>query len=142
MIRYVASQDHDIRIIPHYEFVTEQTEFSGIVISGVDTPESRRTIWRAIQSSDVFVSLYMDGRLGGDEIYLLSIDPTNPDQIERYDKTLVLKGAVDQSCATRENPHSAFGIAQMVSMNLTLFFEGKPFRDAVRRNLRVDATRQ
>lgn len=139
MARFVEAQNFDIELILHTERVSEKTDLAGIVISGVDSLESRKSIWRAVQASDLFISLYIDARLGGEEVHLMTIDPSDPQQVELYMRTLPTAEPKDLSCVTRENPHSALGVAQMVSTNLSLYFKGEPVKGAIYRNLRLEA---
>jgi len=140
--RFVQRQDYDTRIIPHFERVTAATELSGIVISGVDTMASRMQIWLAVKESGPMIPIYIDGRIGDENVHMLTLDPCNPVEVERYETSLVSDSEIrDMSCTTRLNPHSALAVASMVSMNLTLRLAEEEVRDTVFRNLRLEARR-
>lgn len=60
---------------------------SGIVISGVDSMASRRSIWEAVRYN-VEVPLYIDGRMGGEILQLHVVRPCMIEDIERYEESL------------------------------------------------------
>lgn len=62
---------------------------SGIVIGAVDSMDSRRLIWDTIKKNAVSVPLYIDGRLGGQVIRVLSVRPQNRRDSASYAETLV-----------------------------------------------------
>jgi len=139
MQRFVEAQGYDTVIKPHYKRVDAKTKLQGVVISGVDTMASRNNIWQALKYNP-FVPLYIDGRVGDAYVHVMTIEPCNPTHIERYESTFFDDtAATDLSCSTRENPHSALAVAQMVSMNFSLFLQGEDVKDAVYRNLRHEA---
>ena len=140
MVRFVERQAFAMRVIPHQERVTESTELSGIIVSGVDSMMSRKSIWQAVLASAGYIHTYVDGRIGDELVHMLTVDPCEPVMVERYEKTLLDEGDIpDRGCTTRENPHSALAVASMVSINLTLRLAGEPVKDAVYRNLRQEA---
>jgi molybdopterin/thiamine biosynthesis adenylyltransferase len=139
--QFVERQGYDVTIVPHAERVAGNTVLEGIVISGVDTMSSRKVIWESVSRSASFIPVYIDGRIGDEYVYVLTIDPCDPLQTERYQKTLLGDNDVrDLSCTTRENPHAALTVAATVSTHLTLRLAGEPVKDAVYRNLKREAT--
>jgi len=64
-----------------------QKLLEGIVISAVDTMESRKEIWKAVRYN-VNVPLYIDGRLGGEIIQVFTVRPCQIEDIEIYEKAL------------------------------------------------------
>jgi len=140
VVVFVQRQGYDIVIIPHYERVTAATVLSGIVISGVDTMASRMQIWQAVRQCGPMTPVYIDGRIADENVHMLTLDPCNPAEVERYEKALIPdSGTRDLSCTTRQNPHSALAVASMVSINLTLLLAGQGVKDTVFRNLRLEA---
>ncbi len=139
-VAFVERQGYDTVVIPHAERITALTDLSGIVISGVDTMASREQIWEALKVSGPMTPIYIDGRIGDERVHVLTLDPCNPIQAERYERSLIPDSpTTDRSCTTRANPHSAIAVASMVSMNLSLLLAGEPVKDAVYRDLRLEA---
>ena len=81
---FAERQESDCQVVPHTEFVTADTPFDGIVISGVDSMKSRSHIWDAVKFNPL-VPLYMDGRIGGEQLQLLSLNPSDIDGIDAYE---------------------------------------------------------
>ena len=92
-----------ISIIVHNKRVAVDDWLDGIVISGVDSMESRKAIFAAVRQSDQWphqVSLYIDGRLSRKyheicEFYC--INPQDPWEVEAYYESLF-----DESLAPKE----------------------------------------
>lgn len=139
---FVARQGYDVEIVPHAERVTGFTKLSGIVISGVDTMASRKDIWQTLKHS-AFVYVYLDARIGDEYVQVLTVDTCSPEDIEKYETTLFDDTpSSDLSCSTRQNPHSAFGAAEVVSINLALVLQDEPVKVSRYRNLRLEATQK
>lgn len=137
--RFVESQDFDVTIIPHERRVDAQAKLTGIVISGVDDLLERRAIWQAVRGTSL-IPFYFDGRIRDAHVQAFTIKPTDPIEVKRYEKWLRLdEQATDQSCTTRQNPHSALRVAQVLSINLTSFLRGEPVKDIHRVDLRQEA---
>jgi len=140
-LKFIERQGFDTTVIPHNERVCADTDLSGIVISGVDTMASRMVIWEAVQSSGAMTPIYIDGRIGDECLHVLTLDPCDPIAVKRYERSLIPDSrSKDRSCTTRDNPHSAIAVASMVSINLTLLLAGETVKDAVFRNLRLEAS--
>jgi len=83
----------DCQIQTFREKFTGQRQLEGIVVSGVDSMDARRTIWKWIRSNAVFVPLYIDGRTGGEIIQIHTVRPSYQEDIEWYEKKLEHEGA-------------------------------------------------
>lgn len=64
-----------------------QKPLKGIVISAVDTMQSRKEIWKAVRYN-LNVPLYIDGRLGGEIIQVFTVKPGQIEDIEIYERNL------------------------------------------------------
>ncbi len=71
-------------IIP--EKFTNQ-KLTGVVISGVDSMASRKEIWEKIKLNPS-IDLYIDGRMGAEVGKILTVVPTDPDEVAFYEATL------------------------------------------------------
>ena len=120
---FVERQGYQTVIIPHATRVTPSTRMGGIVISGVDSMTSRADIWETVRL-DPRIRLYVDARIGADTLQVHALDPIREESGNDYASWIVLDEEVpDLGCITRQNPHSALGVAQVLSAHLTLFTE-------------------
>ena len=105
----------------HAERISADTPLEGLVIAGVDSMTSRQAIWEAVQWN-VNVPLYMDGRLGGEHVQLFTINPSDPEDVERYEKTLFTdEEAAPLPCAARAVIHPAMDVTMMMVAQITNF---------------------
>lgn len=134
---FARRQEVECTLIPHAEQVTSTTPLQGIVISGVDSMTSRQAIWDALKFN-TFVSLYMDGRMGGEETRVLSLNPCDIDQITRYEDWLFPDGdAAQLPCAARTVIHPPTVLAGVMVSNLTLFARGERPKESISMHLRT-----
>lgn len=91
----------------------EGEELSGIVISAVDSLETRAKIWAMCRMKQK-VKLFIDGRIGGQQISVYAIDPMDYDQAKFYDKTL-LKKAEPLPCTQRGVIDVSFFCASLIN---------------------------
>lgn len=124
------------RFIGHDEAVNESTPLTGVVISGVDSMKSRREIWEAVKwNSDV--PLYIDGRIGGQEIHLLAFNPCDPNDIEWYEREYLFDddAAAELPCAERTVIHPPVLLAGLIIAQITAFANGRTFTTDLRMHL-------
>ncbi|MDB5180163.1 MAG: hypothetical protein JWN12_795 [Candidatus Saccharibacteria bacterium] len=133
--RFVEERGFKTQIVAHNEWATGESKLSGIVISGVDTLEARGNIWQAVEFNfEVF--LYIDARIGADSVQIHTMDPNLPKDVDRYKSWIFLDDeALELGCATRENPHSALAVAQILSSHLALFVRDEPIVGLLERDL-------
>ena len=62
--------------------------YRDVVISGLDSMEARRDLWEQTLRRNIRVPLYLDARLGGENIVVYAVKPHDPDDIEFYETTL------------------------------------------------------
>lgn len=115
----------EVEVTVHRERVTSKTELQGIVIVCVDSIDSRKEIWGALKNN-IQVPLMMDGRVGSLICQLFSYDPSNPEHVEAYAKTLFDgQEAWSLLCSARAIIHAPTQVAVWVTKNLTLFAQGE-----------------
>lgn len=118
---FAKRQQAECSITVHRTHVGPDTELEGIVICGVDSMASRNNIWEAIKFN-TFVPLFMDGRIGGEHLQLLTLNPSDSDNIERYQEFLFPDSeASELPCAARTVIHPPVILAGLMIANLTLF---------------------
>jgi len=126
---FIERQEADCRVTPHVENVSADTSLEGVVISGVDSMRSRYAIWHAVTHSSMYVPLYMDGRIGGEQLQLLTVHPSDFRQAEKYERWLFPdEEASPLPCAARTVIHPPTVLAGLMVTQLTLFARGEPFR--------------
>lgn len=83
-------------------------QLSEIVISGLDSQEVRRTVFRDIRRQKV--PFYIDGRMGGEELQIFALNPTVAWQVKKYNERL--QGAAEPTlCTERAIAYNLFGVA-------------------------------
>lgn len=123
-------------LVPHAQKVTQETPLSGVVIGGVDSMTSRKAIWEAVQFNPE-VPLYIDGRIGGEQIQLFTANPSDIDEITFYQGWLFddSEGA-ELPCAARTVIGPPVTLAGMIITQLTRFARGLPTKRFVNMHVR------
>jgi hypothetical protein len=151
MKNFAERQEAECEVIPHDEFVTGETPLDGIVISGVDSQDSRKAIWAAIQANLAFVPLYMDGRLGGENLQLLTqgfneetarlaaFSPADFDAALEYEEHWLFPSSrsTQLPCAARTVIHPPVALASLIIAQLTLYMRKVALRDNICFNLKT-----
>jgi hypothetical protein len=65
-----------------------QDQYSGVVVSGLDSMAARQELWDTKIRMNPQVSLYIDGRIAGQLILIYAFCPYDLDAVEQYEKTL------------------------------------------------------
>lgn len=99
--------------IAAYPEYWEGGDFEGIVISGVDSLEVRRKIFAQVKMRQK-VKLFIDGRIGGQQISVYCINPIDYDQCKFYEDSLVKK-AEDLPCTQRGVIDVSFSCASFIT---------------------------
>lgn len=132
----IESYGLDVTVIQHPFWVTPSTRLEGVVLSGVDSMTSRRAIWEAIKFNPQ-VPLYLDGRIGGEQVQTFSVDPVDDESIDRYEPWLVSEAdVVDLPCSARTIIHSPLQVAVWMIEQLTLYARGELSTGFAAANLR------
>lgn len=102
------------------EKITASTHLDGIIISGVDSMESRAAIWKAIWKNIEFIPLYLDGRLSKEVCELHVVQPALFEAREWYERSLFPdEEGVENPCAQEDTIHPAVGLAAMMFSRIT-----------------------
>lgn len=87
---------------------------NGVVISGVDSMESRQRIWEKAKWN-LEIPLYIDARTGGETIQVFTIRPCKIEDIEIYEGNLFGdEEAEELPCTSRAIMYTGFGIASII----------------------------
>lgn len=113
------------------EIETRPVRFDGdieemsIVISGVDSMESRKQIWEHIKMQ-VKIPLYIDARMGGEYLTIYAVNPTNLESIKNYEKSLHSDEEAEPiPCTERAIIYNVFWVASMVAHRVKQFYTGE-----------------
>lgn len=96
---------------------------------------SRQSIWNAVKWN-ANVPLYMDGRIGGEALQLLTLNPSDYDAINVYEKWLFTdEEAAQLPCAARTVIHPPTVLAGLMVASLTQFARGRQPKANIMANL-------
>jgi molybdopterin/thiamine biosynthesis adenylyltransferase len=130
----------DCEVVAHPQMVTEDTELSGVVISGVDSMASRKQIWAAVRRNAIDVVFYLDGRIGGEQFELYSLCPCDPDESRTYEDNWLVSDeqTLELPCAARTVIHPPVVLAGEAVAHLTRFYRQLPVNHFLIGHLRCD----
>lgn len=113
------------KVIGHYQkFLPETTVDVRVLLSGVDTMETRRLIWKWIESNPGQVDLYVDGRIGGHGASVWTVQPSVLGETERYAPALEWVAA-DLPCGQKATGYICSWTAAMMMNSVVRFFNGE-----------------
>ena len=94
--------------------VTLSTLFSEeIIISAVDSMDARKTIWEQVKDSEP--EYYIDSRMGGKLFSVFTVDMNNPEEIKKYEESLVDDSTTSQlPCTERTIIFNVLGLASFI----------------------------
>ena len=88
---------------------------SDVVISALDSMSARADLWQQVKYK-TRVGLFLDARLAAENIVLYSVNPTNPDEVEGYERTLYSdEEALELSCTGRSIIDVGFAVAALIT---------------------------
>jgi molybdopterin/thiamine biosynthesis adenylyltransferase len=130
----------ECEVVSHRQPVTEDTELSGIVISGVDSMASRKQIWEAVRRNATDVAFYLDARIGGEQFELYSLCPCDPKESQTYEDNWLVSDeqTLELPCAARTVIHPPVVLAGEVVAHLTRFYRQLPVNQFLVGHLRTD----
>lgn len=113
-LKGIVNEFTDVEIRAIQERIKEKKEFSGIVITAVDSMSSRKEIWQSIIWQPA-IELYIDARMGGEVVRIYTIRPCDPDDVEFYKKSLYSdEEAVELPCTAQTIIYSVFLTASLI----------------------------
>lgn len=99
----------------------------GIVISAVDTPETRRIIWSAIKLKPK-ICLFIDGRIGGETLQVFTIRPCRMEDIEIYENNLKTKEqAAELPCSAQTIIYTPVITAGLMALKFKKWVKGEKY---------------
>lgn len=117
------------RIGPHGWEVSEGRQLppepEGVVVSGVDSMKARKWLWENKVNLNPAVSRFIDPRLDGRRILIYTVDPTNLEDCEKYEATLVDDAAIpDTACTERGLIDVGFMVGALICHQVRCHFNG------------------
>ncbi len=110
-----------VKPLRYSQRVGPATELGGVVISGVDSMQARQDIWKAVRYNPA-VSVYVDARMGAEVCRIYTIQPTDPDDVAFYERTLHTDGeAQDLPCTAKAIIYNVFMIAALICSQVKKF---------------------
>lgn len=95
----------------------------GIVVSAVDSMEARKLIWESVKGNPKY-RLFLDGRLGGEEIHLYTVNPCDPDHIKGYEATLFTDDEAEEvECTAKSIIWTTFFIGGLVARSIAKYLK-------------------
>jgi molybdopterin/thiamine biosynthesis adenylyltransferase len=109
----------------------EADELYGVVVSGVDSIEARIEIWKGLKNN-INVPVYIDARMGAEVCRIFTIDPSSPQHIERYERSInPNKERVELPCTAKAIIYNTFGIAGLIANQVKKFFKGEHLHNEI-----------
>lgn len=113
-----------ITIDAHPELYVSQ-DLSGIVVSAVDSMESRKAIWKKVKFNPR-VAMYIEARMGGQMFRVFTLNPSNPDSIAKYEATLHDDSEAEPiRCTERAIIYNVFMTAAFICNQIKKFCKGE-----------------
>jgi hypothetical protein len=98
------------------EYIASGLFLGKVVICAVDSLEERKKIWEMIKPLLGGIDLYIDARMGGDQLRIICVSPFNADSIVKYQKKMDSPILPDPTpCTERAVVYNTFMIGAMVA---------------------------
>jgi molybdopterin/thiamine biosynthesis adenylyltransferase len=125
--------DIDIRIIPELF----DGEVGEIVIGAVDSMKARVEIFNQLRRK-YSVGLYIDGRMGGENMRINCLTPTNDGQANKYEKTLYSDDeASPEVCTAKAISYNTFVIAGLITSLVKQYATDNPYPNELMLDLKT-----
>lgn len=117
-----------VEVYQHQTRVTEQTKLEGVVIAGVDSMASRKTIWQAVKQNSVEIPLFIDGRSAGEETALFAFSPLDFENVGFYEDSWLFDDdeASPLPCGARNIGYISAYMAFEICRVITRFYRELP----------------
>jgi len=106
---------------------TDGKGLSGIVVFAVDSMDERMKLWEGIKYNPR-VPLLIDGRMGAEVMRVLSVVPTDPDDVRRFEAELYPSTeAFSAPCTARSIIYTAFSVSALIAGQIKKYAAGQPY---------------
>lgn len=117
----------------HNKFITEDTEFEpyGIVICSVDSMEARKTIWNKVKNN-IHINAFVDTRMGGEAMKILTIKPYNRKHQKIYEDSLFEDFKAEEGrCSVQTIIYNVLTIAGLVGCQVKKILKSEKFQEEI-----------
>mgnify|MGYP001367735128 CR=1 FL=1 len=98
---------------------------SGIVITAVDSMDTRINIWKFVKLNND-IKLYVDSRMGAEVMQIYSIDPNNLYECREYEKNLFPSSeALQVRCTAKSIMYTVLSLASLLANQVKKFVSGE-----------------
>lgn len=98
------------------EYAGAGLPFGRVVICAVDSLAERKKIWQVIKPLMGGIDLYIDARMGGEQLRLLCVSPFSADSILKYDKKMETPATADPTpCTERAVIYNTFLVGGFIA---------------------------
>jgi ThiF family len=105
----------DTEVTVHANPLQDGIPLAPVVVSALDSMQARAELWTQIRNR-LAVRLFVDGRLGGQNVVLYSVKPTNPQHVRGYEATLHTDADGDDlPCTARSVIDVGFAIGSLIT---------------------------
>lgn len=127
----------DAKVTLHEHPLQDGIPRSQIVLSALDSMSARADLWKQIRYK-LDVQLFLDGRLGGENVVLYSVKPGHPDDVKGYEATLHSdEEGDDLPCTARSIIDIGFAISSLITRAVRQSYAGLPHNPMVYLNQRT-----
>ena len=110
----------------HEQPLQEGIPLSPVVISALDSMSARADLWKLVKNK-LDVKLFLDGRLGAENVLLYAANPTLPSDQRGYESTLHTDAeGVDLPCTGRSIIDVGFAIGSLITRAVRRHYTGEP----------------
>jgi molybdopterin/thiamine biosynthesis adenylyltransferase len=135
----VQAMKEKLALVSEAKVETHQEEFDqqgiyepSVVICVPDKMDTRKKIWENQIKFNPNVVLYVEARMAGLFGIIYALNPSDPDQITFYEKTLYSsKEAVELPCTARGVDFNCSGIADWIAALVTSYVSGHPYPNEI-----------
>jgi len=99
---------------------------SPIMISALDSMETRREVWEAIKSN-IKVDWYIDGRMAGEYMHILTVNMSDKNERAFYEKSLEAKEVEQLSCSNKGIVYNTLIIGGLITQQVKRIAKKEPF---------------
>jgi molybdopterin/thiamine biosynthesis adenylyltransferase len=98
------------------EYAAMNLPFGDVVICAVDSLEERKKIWNIVRMSLGNVDLYIDARMGGEQLRILCATPADQESVKKYQKEMDSTTPADpEPCTARAVVYNTFVIGGFIA---------------------------
>lgn len=118
----------DAKVVAVPEMFDGSQPLEGVVISAVDSMTARIAMWESVRYNPL-VPLYIDARMGAELLMIFTLDPCDPEMVERYEKTLYTSAQAAQvACTEKSIFYNVLVIAGLICSNVKKYLVNQPLK--------------